>query len=183
MQTPAIAAVTEAETKPSTSAPDLVAAVFPQNVPVSANKSFSDSQRWVTAAVRQWISHFCHVYMDDIAVWSRSLDEHTKNITKLLQSLLDNKLYLNPKKTKLFCSEICFLGHHISAKGVEADESKTERVTNWPKLTCAKHVRSFLGLVRYLSAFLPNLAQHTCHESTSQTPPMVGPTWSRVASY
>ena len=54
--------------------------------------------------------------MDDIAIWSRSLDEHSENVTKLLQSLLDNELYLNPKEMKLFCSEICFLGHQISAK-------------------------------------------------------------------
>ena len=71
--------------------------------------------------------------MDDIAVWSRSLDEHTENITKLLQSLLDNKLYLNPKKTKLFCSEIRFLGHQISAKGIKAEKIKqTESRTGQP---------------------------------------------------
>jgi hypothetical protein len=99
--------------------------------------------------------------MDDIAIWSRNLDEHTWNITTILQTLLDNKLYLNPKKTKLFCLEIRFLGHRISAKGVEADEGKTNCVTNWPIPTCAKHVRSFLGLVHYLATFLPNLAQHT----------------------
>ena len=70
-----------------------------------------------------------------------------QNVTTLLQSLLNNKLYLNPKKTKLFCSEVCFLGHCISAKGVEADEGKTDRVMNWPTPTCAKHVHSFLSLV------------------------------------
>ena len=47
------------------------------------------------------------------------------------------------------------------AKGVEADENKTDRVTNWPTPTCAKHVHAFLGLVCYLSAFLPHLAEHT----------------------
>ena len=143
-------------------------------------------------------------YMDDIAVWSQTLDKHTQNLTTLLQSLLDNELYLNPKKTKLFCSKIRFLGHRISAKGVEADESKTERVTNWPTPTCMKHVRAFLGLICYPSAFLPKLAQHTAvldelttkecnktfppwekrHQTAFDTivkaPPMVGPTWTRV---
>ena len=57
------------------------------------------------AALRPWIGRFCHVYMDDISVWSRTLDEHTENLTTLLQALLDNELYLNPKKTKLFCSK------------------------------------------------------------------------------
>ena len=99
--------------------------------------------------------------MDDIAIWSKTVEEHTENVATILQALLDHKLYLNPKKSKLFCSEIRFLGHRISANGVEADEGKAERIQNWPTPTCAKHVRSFLGLVRYLSAFLPNLATHT----------------------
>ena len=99
--------------------------------------------------------------MDNIAIWSHTIEEHTKNITTILQALLDHKLYLNLKKSKLFCSEICFIGHHISTKGVEADEGKADHITNWPVPSCAKHVHSFLGLVRYLAAFLPNLAHHT----------------------
>ena len=148
-------------------------------MPMGIKNAPAIHQRRVTAALRPWIGRFCHVYMDDIAVWSRSLDEHSENVTKLLQSLLDNELYLNPKKTKLFCSEIRFLGHRISAKGVEADESKTDRVTNWPTPTCAKHVRAFLGLVHYLSAFLPNLAEHTAvlDELTTKECNKVFPTW------
>ena len=45
-------------------------------------------QHWVTAALCPWIGRFCHIYMDNIAVWSRSLNEHTENITKLLQLVL-----------------------------------------------------------------------------------------------
>ena len=70
------------------------------------------------------------MYMDDISVWSQTLDEHTQNLTTLLQYLLDNELYLHPKKMRLFCSEIHFLGHCISVKGVKVDESKMEQVMN-----------------------------------------------------
>jgi hypothetical protein len=130
-------------------------------MPMGIKNAPAIHQRRVTAALRPWIGRICHVYMDDIAIWSNNVQEHSENVATILQALLDNKLYLNTKKTKLFCSEIRFLGHRISAKGVEADEGKADRVINWPTPTCAKHVRSFLGLVRYLSAFLPNLAEHT----------------------
>jgi hypothetical protein len=130
-------------------------------MPMGIKNAPAIHQHRVTLALRPHIGHICHVYMDNIAIWSRDLDEHTRNVTTILQMLLDNKLYLNPKKTKLFCLEIHFLGHRISVKGVEADKGKTDRVTNWPIPTCAKHVCSFLGLVRYLATFLPNLAQHT----------------------
>ena len=148
-------------------------------IPMGIKNAPAIHQRRVTTALCPWIGRFCHIYMDDIAVWSRSLDEHTENITKLLQSLLDNKLYLNPKKTKLFCSEIRFLGHQISAKGIKADKNKTDRVTNWPTPTCTKHVRAFLGLVCYLSAFLPKLAEHTAvlDELTTKECNKVFPPW------
>jgi hypothetical protein len=118
-------------------------------------------QRRVTAALRPWIGKFCHVYLDDIIIWSQSMTEHKQNVTTILQALQKNKLYCNPKKTTLFCTEICFLGHRISATGIEADDGKTDRVSNWPAPTSAKEVRSFLGLVRYLAPFLPKLADHT----------------------
>jgi hypothetical protein len=102
-----------------------------------------------------------HPYIDDIAIWSNNVEEHTRNVETILQALKDNKLFVNPKKTKLFSTEIRFLGHWITAKGIEADEGKADRVKNWPKPTCTKHVCAFLGLVCYLSTFLPNLAQHT----------------------
>jgi hypothetical protein len=118
-------------------------------------------QRCVTSALRPWIGRFCHVYLDDIVIWSQTLNEHKKNVSTILEAMRDNKLYCNPKKTKLFCTEIRFLGHRISSKGIEADEGKTDQIIQWPVPTSAKQVRGFLGLVHYLATFLPALAKHT----------------------
>ena len=119
--------------------------------------------------------------LDNIAIWSKTVKEHTHNVATILQVLLDHKLYLNPKKSKLFCLEIRFLGHQISASGVEADEGKAEQIQNWPTPTCVKHVCSFLGLVCYLSAFLPNLATHTTvlDELTTKECDKSFPPWSK----
>ncbi len=132
----------------------------------------------VTAALRSWIGKICHVYIDNITIWSKTLEEHEANVQTILQALADNKLYCNPKKTKLFTTEIRFLGHRISAKGIEADEGKVDRVLNWPTPTSAKQVRGFLGLVRYLAVFLPRVADFTaildeltCKECDKTFPP------------
>jgi RNase H-like domain found in reverse transcriptase len=45
--------------------------------------------------------------------------------------------------------------------GVEAHVSKVDHVLDWPRPRSCKDVRSFLGLVCYISVFLPNLAEHT----------------------
>ena len=88
------------------------------------------------------------------------MEEHMENVRTIMGALRDAKLHVNRKKTKLFCEEVDFLGHHISQWGVEAD-SKVARILDWPTLKSAKEVRQFLGLVRYLNAFLPKLAMQS----------------------
>jgi len=66
----------------------------------------------------------CHVYLDDIIIWSSSIEEHLANVEAVLLALRKAHLYCSPKKMTLFCMEVTFLGHVISACGVEADASK-----------------------------------------------------------
>ena len=94
-------------------------------------------------------------------IWSNTIEEHEHNVRLILRALQTAKLYVNPKKCKLFCTEIHFLGHKISQKGIEADEGKADRILQWPRPKSAQEVHSFLGLVRYLAAFLPKLAEYT----------------------
>ena len=54
-----------------------------------------------------------------------------------------------------------FLGHHISAHGIEPQSAKYDKILKWPKPTSATDVHSFLGLVHYIAVFLLNLAEHT----------------------
>jgi hypothetical protein len=115
-------------------------------------------QRQVTNILQPFLGKICHVYLDDIVIWSNSMEEHIANVKTIMGALRDAKLHVNQKKTKLFCDEINFLGHHISQRGVEADNSKVARILDWPTPKTAKEVRQFLGLVRYLNAFLPRLA-------------------------
>ena len=81
--------------------------------------------------------------MDDIPIWSQTLEEHIQNVETILQTLQDAGLYINKKKTNLFCYEIDFLGHKISQKGIETDISKVDKILDWPipKISCTKFQR------------------------------------------
>ena len=72
-------------------------------------------QYHVTATLQPLVGKFCHIYLDDIIIWSNSLDEHKKNVHTVLEALQTARLYVNSNKTHLFCTKINFLGHHISA--------------------------------------------------------------------
>ena len=149
-------------------------------MPMGIKNAPAIHQRRVTAALRDHIGKICHVYLDDIVIWSSNLEEHARNVRTILQALEKAKLYCNPKKTKLFCTEIHFLGHRISTRGIEPDEGKADRIKNWPTPKCATDVRAFLGLVRYLSAFLPKLAKYTVtlDELTRKECDKVFPKWT-----
>jgi hypothetical protein len=130
-------------------------------MPMGGCNAPSTHQRRMTDALRPYIGKICHVYLDDIIIWSQTIEEHERNVELVLEALRASKLYCNVKKTSLFCTEVDFLGHVISRAGIQADPRKGERVLNWPVPTTATNVRGFLGLTRYLSAFLPGLAEHT----------------------
>jgi hypothetical protein len=115
----------------------------------------------VNKALRHYLGKFCHIYLDDIIIWSNTIEEHRAHTCMILKALQDAGLYCNLKKTKLFQQEVHFLGHIISQKGISPDDKKVKRIINWPVPSCTKEVHGFLGLVWYLAAFLLQLAKHT----------------------
>ena len=129
-------------------------------MPMGCRNAPATHQRRMNQALRKFIGTICHVHLDDIVIWSSSIEEHQKNVRTILQALREADLYCSTKKSQLFTTELDFLGHRISARGIEPDGRKVEKIQAWPVPRCAKDVRKFLGLVQYLAAFLPRLADH-----------------------
>ena len=130
-------------------------------MPMGLRNSPAIHQRRVTSVLHPFIGKICHIYLDDIVIWSDTIEEHIENVKTIMNVLREARLHVNCKKTKLFCEEIDFLGHHISQRGVEADNRKVAKILDWPVPKCVKDVRQFLGLVRYLNAFLLKLAMQS----------------------
>jgi hypothetical protein len=79
----------------------------------------------------------------------------------VLAALRKAKLYCNPRKCHFYLLELDFLGHHISACGIEANTSKIDKILHWLVPKNSTDVHSFLGLVCYIACFLPKLANYT----------------------
>ena len=82
-------------------------------------------QHWVFSVLRLLIGKICHVYLDDILIWSDSLTDHEQNVTLVLEALCAANLYCSVKKSTLFCTEVDFLGHHIFKCGIELDTKES----------------------------------------------------------
>jgi hypothetical protein len=130
-------------------------------MPMGLRNSPAIHQCHMTAALQGLIGKICHIYLDDIVIWSNDIAKHTKHIDLIMAALRKAHLYCNPAKCHFYLKELDFLGHHISTRGIELNSSKVECIMNWPVPTSATEVRSFLGLIHYIAAFLPCLADHT----------------------
>jgi len=101
----------------------------------------------------------CLVYLDDIVVYSKTVEEHLVRLRKLFDRLRIANLKLKPSKCHLLRAEIKFLGHVVLAKGVSTDPSKIKAVKDWPVPEAVHEVRSFLGLTSYYKQFVPTFAE------------------------
>ena len=98
--------------------------------------------------------HICLIYLDDIIVRGDSFESMSENVDKALFKLHEAGLKLKPRKCKLFCKEVEYLGHIISADGVKTDPEKTEAIRDWP---IPKTVTD--GLCSYYWRFIKNYSE------------------------
>jgi hypothetical protein len=98
------------------------------------------------------------VYIDDILIFSLTVEEHLKHVEWVLSQLRVNHYYANPDKCEFFQESVNFLGHIISAGGVAVQVHKVEAITKWPIPQCVSDVRSFLGLTGYYRRFVHDFA-------------------------
>lgn len=94
---------------------------------------------------------------DDIIVHGKDQAEHDARLEKLLQTLQDKNLTLNPQKCQFRMTEITFMGYLLSDQGIGPTSSKVEAVKNARRPESASEVRSFLGLINFSARFIPDL--------------------------
>jgi hypothetical protein len=103
---------------------------------------------------RGCLDSFVLVFLDDILIYSRTLDEHKRHVAEVLSRLRAAKLFAKESKCELFQTEVEFLGHHVGRDGVRMMEDKIQAVKEWPAPTKVGHVRSFLGTAGYYRKFI-----------------------------
>jgi len=101
-----------------------------------------------------FLSKFVLVFMDDILIYSTTLDSHIQHIAAVLQVLQDHQLFAKASKCSFAQSSLEYLGHIISDKGVATDPAKVVSIQQWPVPTNLKDLRGFLGLAGYYRWFI-----------------------------
>ncbi|CAA0835697.1 Uncharacterized mitochondrial protein AtMg00860, partial [Striga hermonthica] len=106
-----------------------------------------------------YLDRFVIVFIDDILVYSRDADQHAEHLRIVLETLRKERLYAKFSKCELWLDRVAFLGHIVTAKGIEVDPSKIEAVSNWNTPKNAGEIRSFLGLAGYYRRFIEGFSR------------------------
>ncbi|KAK8985770.1 hypothetical protein V6N11_021623 [Hibiscus sabdariffa] len=80
---------------------------------------------------KPYLDKFVVVFIDDILIYSRNKDEHGEHLRIVLQTLRDHQLFAKFSKCEFWLSEVAFLGHVISAKGIMAYPKKVQTILDW----------------------------------------------------
>ena len=103
-----------------------------------------------------YLDKFVIAYLDDVLIYSKTLEEHEQHVRTILNEFRKHKLYAKESKCEFFLSEVKFLGFIVGTDGVKVDPTKVEAVKTWPVPKSITDVRSFLGFVGFYRKFIKN---------------------------
>ena len=96
--------------------------------------------------------------IDDILITGSDDQSHLESLREVLKRLSEHNIKLKKEKCSFMEERVVYMGHMVDENGIHATEDKIEDVKNSPLPTNVSQLKSYLGLIGYYRAFLPNLA-------------------------
>ena len=128
-------------------------------MPMGLSNSPATFQRLMNGVMKEHVGKFVIVYLDDILIYSETLEQHKLHLTKVLQTLRNAKLYCKPKKCLFATTRLQFLGHIVENGTITADPEKTKAVEDMKPPRNVHDVRSFIGFANYFRKYIKNFSE------------------------
>ena len=118
------------------------------------------------AIFQDTIGIFVYMYLDDLFIFSGTLQEHERHLNHVFSTLRKHSLYLEKDKCDLYSDSMDCLRHQVDNQGVHANSDKMACICDWRTPRNYKDVQRFLRLVQYLAHFMPDVTTYTSPIST-----------------
>ena len=103
--------------------------------------------------------NYCLIYMDDIVVYARTLQDHLYRLWRVFDRFREHRLKLKPSKCAFFKEEITYLGHRVSAEGVKPATINIDKILEKRPPRTYTEIREFLGMVNHYRRFIKDCSK------------------------
>lgn len=111
-------------------------------------------QHFMNDAFHDMLDLFVIIYLDDILIFSKNLEDHQQHVTSVLERLRTHNLFAKLEKCIFHASEVEFLGYRINGNGISMDENKVKAILSWSTPKNVKELQSFLGFSNFYRRFI-----------------------------
>lgn len=125
---------------------------------INAPSTFQRAMDHILRGLQNW---FCLVNMDDIIIFSTSLQEHQQHLRQVFDRLRKFNLKIQVDKSEYLRKEVEYQGHVVTTEGVKPNPKKVHAIKNYPIPDTVSKIKGFLGLIRYYRKFIATFAQLT----------------------
>lgn len=103
--------------------------------------------------------NFCIHYIDDILIFSETIEIHINHLIIILDALDTAGLKLNIEKCEFYQSSVKYLGYKIGQEGISIGAERIQEIKEYPRPKNLKTLRGFLGVLNYYKKFIPKLSE------------------------
>ena len=111
-------------------------------------------QNYIHKALHDLLDTICVVYLDDILIFSKTREGHTKHIQQVLERMRAAELYAKPSKCAFYQKSVEFLGFILSVEGISMDNRRVATVAEWQEPKTYREVQVFLGFCNFYRWFI-----------------------------
>ena len=123
-------------------------------MPFGLTNAPASFQAYANDAIREYLDLFAVVYLDDILIYSDTLEEHIQHVRQVLKKLQDHGLYVKLEKCEFHVQKISFLGFIITPEGISMDPERIATIADWPVPESLLEVQIFLGFANFYRRFI-----------------------------
>src|SRR5258708_37385328 len=144
-----------------------------QVMPFGLSNAPAAFQRFINEVLRDMLDVCMVGYLDDILIYSDSLEDHRNHICEVLCHLHHAGLYASPRKCKFHMDTVEYLRFILSPKGLQMDPTKVSTIQEWPEPWKVQDIQVFLGFTNFYQRFIHDYLEmtlplnHLCKKSTN----------------
>lgn len=128
-------------------------------MPFGLSNALAVFQNLVNDVLRDLLHKFVFVYLDDILIFSKTLNKHKIYIWQVLQRWIENRLYIKAEKCQFHVSSITFLGYILEDRQLRADPEKIQVIKDWPVPENQKPLQILIGFANFYRLFIHNFSK------------------------